>query len=248
MALPLTPIDDLASTLQLSDHELVSIVGGGGKTTTLFALGEQLPGRVVLTTTTKMGSERDEGVPVLIRPTDDELARHLETTPRALVWSDRTGHRADGVPPTDCDRWFQSGVADHVVVEADGSRRKPFKAPYPYEPVIAQQTTTLIACIGAHALGQPIATSCHRVDAVLDIVGGSGDDPLTPAAAAQVLLSDSGSRKGLPAAARFVVLVHQVDADNDALAAELVAAIEDAVPVYCIAKLGGDEHRQKARG
>lgn len=240
MALSLTPIGDLVSALQLRNRELVSIVGGGGKTTTLFALGDQLPGRVVLTTTTKMGSERDEGVPVLVGPTDTELDAHLATTPKALVWSDRSGHRADGVSPTDCDRWFGSGLADHVIVEADGSRRKPFKAPYAYEPVIAEQTTTLLACIGAPALGQPIAMSCHRADAVVDIVGGTVDDPLTPRAAAQVLLSDAGSRKGLPTHARFAVLVHQVDPHDDELVRQLVAAIDDDVVVVCIGTVGGE--------
>lgn len=239
MALSLTPIGDLASALQLTDHELVSIVGGGGKTTTLFALGEQLPGRVVLTTTTKMGSERDEGVPVLVGASDPELDAHLTTTPTALVWSDRTGHRAEGVSPTDCDRWFSSGLADHVIVEADGSRRKPFKAPYAYEPVIAEQTTTLLACIGAHALGRPIGESCHRADAVVNIVGGTIDDLLTPDAAARVLLSDAGSRKGLPAHARYAVLIHQVDPHRDELARRLVAAIEGEVPVLCIGTVAG---------
>jgi len=232
-----TPISKLAEALQLGDRELVSIVGGGGKTTTLFALGDQLPGRVVLTTTTKMGSERDEGVPVLLAPSDSTLAAQLDETSTALVWSDRAGHRAEGVSPEQCDRWFASEFVDHVVIEADGSRRKPFKAPYAYEPVVPADTTMLLACIGAHALGQPIATSCHRADAVVDIVGGSDDDPLTPGAAAAVLLSDVGSRKGLPVDARFAVLIHQVTSADPNLVDALVDRLADQVPVLCIATL-----------
>lgn len=234
MALSLTPIGDLAAALQLGERELVSIVGGGGKTTTLFALGQQLSGSVVLTTTTKMGSERDEGVPVLVGADDGAIERQLSESSRALVWSDRTGHRAEGVSPQDCDRWFSSGLADHVIVEADGSRRKPFKAPYAYEPVIPEHTTTLLACIGAHALGEPIATSCHRADAVVDIVGGSIDDLLTPDAAAQVLLSEAGSRKGRPEQAEFAVLIHRVDPDDAELVQALVEAIRPTVRVLCI--------------
>ena len=33
---------------------LVSLVGGGGKSSLLFALGRELPGRVVMTTTTRI--------------------------------------------------------------------------------------------------------------------------------------------------------------------------------------------------
>ncbi|MEM7093209.1 MAG: selenium cofactor biosynthesis protein YqeC [Actinomycetota bacterium] len=227
-------VDELASALECGDRELVSIVGGGGKTTTLFALGRQLGGRRVLTTTTKMGSERDDGVAVLLDPSDDALGAALDRDPRALVWTDRSGHRADGVAPEACDRWFATGVADHVIVEADGSRRRPFKAPYPYEPVVPDQTTLLVACIGASALGGPIAEVCHRSDAVVDIVGGRIEDTLTPAKAAAVLLSDEGSRKSMPDHARFVIAVHQVRASNEAAVLELVQAVGDRAPIICV--------------
>ena len=37
------------------ENHLISLVGGGGKTTLLHALGKQLSGRTILTSTTKMG-------------------------------------------------------------------------------------------------------------------------------------------------------------------------------------------------
>ncbi|MEL7158375.1 MAG: selenium cofactor biosynthesis protein YqeC, partial [Actinomycetota bacterium] len=141
------PITGLARALDLGDHELVSLVGGGGKTTALFALGRQLSGPVILTTTTKMGRDRTGGVPLLIGPDDDAaradaLIRHRVI----LVWRSGDADKALGVDPAQCDRWFAEG--SQVVVEADGSRRKPFKAPRPYEPVVPGQTTVLVACVG----------------------------------------------------------------------------------------------------
>jgi len=53
-----TDLTNLASALQVNRGELISLVGGGGKTKTLFTLGEQLAGTTVLTTTTKMGAEQ----------------------------------------------------------------------------------------------------------------------------------------------------------------------------------------------
>ena len=52
-----TDLTNLASAFRVNQGELISLVGGGGKTTTLFTLGEQLAGTTVLTTTTKMGRE-----------------------------------------------------------------------------------------------------------------------------------------------------------------------------------------------
>ena len=51
-------LGSLAESLKLDqegERHLISLVGGGGKTTLLHALGNQLLGRTVLTTTTKMG-------------------------------------------------------------------------------------------------------------------------------------------------------------------------------------------------
>ena len=74
-------LDELASALRLGSHELVSLVGGGGKTTGLFALGDQLGGTVVLTTTTKMGRVRTDGNHVMFDPDDGELVRCPRTSP-----------------------------------------------------------------------------------------------------------------------------------------------------------------------
>ena len=52
--------------------------------------------------------------------------------------------------PQECDAWFEH--VDHVIIEADGSRRRPFKAPADYEPVVPSTTTTMVSVIGADAL------------------------------------------------------------------------------------------------
>lgn len=238
--MPLTTVDvsRLAAELELGSSELVSIVGGGGKTTTLFGLGRSLGPRVVMTTTTKMGVDRTDGHPVLVNPSDPQLRAALDRHDRVLVWRQLGGHRADGIDPADCDRWHRDAVADHVLVEADGSRRRPFKAPYPYEPVVPAATTMLVACIGVDALDRPIGQVCHRPDAVVAIADGSLDDPLTPERAARVLLSDEGSRRGLPPGARYAVLVHRVGQRDRAAAHRLIEALDGAVPVIAVEPVG----------
>jgi len=223
----------LAATLGLGDHELVSLVGGGGKTTLLFALGAQLEGKVVLTTTTKMGSDRLGGHKVLLSPSDDLLLGALEERSVQLVWREVAEHKALGVAPEVCDRWF--GLVDHVVVEADGSRRMPFKAPRAYEPVVPARTTLLVACVGASALGAVVAEQCQRPDRVAALAECSQSDRLTPQRLAKVLLSDQGSRKGCPPSARFVVAINGVEASHMAYLAELAEHIGSATLIICIA-------------
>ena len=226
-------IGDVAEALGLGDHEFVSLVGGGGKTTVLFALGAQLSGTVVLTTTTKMGSDRTAGLEPLLAPSDERLRRELWDRRVALAWHAVSDHKALGVEAHVCDRWF--GLADHVVVEADGSRRMPFKAPLEHEPVVPDQTTVLVACVGAAALGAVIFEQCQRPDRVAAVAGCSAADHLTPQRLAAVLVSDQGSRKGCPPSARFAAVINQVRPVQSGFVAELAGLIGDQAHLVCVA-------------
>jgi len=225
-------VGQLADALVLGPHEMVALVGGGGKTTALFALGHQLSGSVILTTTTKMGRDRTGGRVTLFAPTDEELMAALGASSCVLVWHEDAVHKAVGVSSATADHWFD--LADHVVVEADGSRRRPFKAPLEYEPVVPDRTTMLVACVGAAALGTPIEVGCQRPERVADIAGCTVRDPLTPARLAAVLTSDDGSRKGLPDGARFAVLINQFTPDHADDVVELEAHLGD-IPVIGVA-------------
>lgn len=211
-------MSEVVEALLLGPHELVSIVGAGGKTTLTFAIANQLRGHRVVTTTTKMGRDQYGDAPVLVGPTDQELAKTLEVNPVVQVWGGVDSHKAIGCNPDDVGRWFD--LADHVVVESDGARRRPFKAPRVFEPPVPGRTTTAIAVIGADALGRVIADRCHRPLRVAAVAECSPWERLSPEIAARVLTSERGTRKNIPTGARFVVAINKVRPD-DHLAANL---------------------------
>lgn len=224
-------IDDLAEALAVGRRELVALVGGGGKTTALFALGQQLAPGVVLTTTTKMGTERTGGHRPLIDP-DDEAVVERAGAGSVLVWRTDVDHRAEGFTPETCDRWFE--LVPYVVVEADGSRRHPFKAPASHEPVVPSATTLLVACVGAAAIGERIDIASHRPERVAELCGCSITDQLTVERLARVLAHPAGSMKGRPPEARAAVLVNRVtDADAEPVA-ELAERLADVAPVIAV--------------
>lgn len=225
---------DLATALNLGSHSLVSLVGGGGKSTTMFALAESLEGNRIVTTTTKMGSDQTAGMATLVDPSDEALSAALVTSPSLVVWRAIDGTKALGVTPQQCDRWFD--LANHVLVEADGSRRHPFKAPRPFEPVIPSRTTVLIACIGVSALGRVIADQCQRPLRVAAVAECSPFERLTPERAARVLVSPRGSAKGQPAGARLVVAICAVDDTTIVQAGELESALAPEIEVILIAQ------------
>lgn len=237
------PIDlaALAPALGLrpTSPALVSLVGGGGKTTLLFTLGRQLGRRTVLTTTTRMGTDQTGGFPILIGPDDEDLAAAVTDHGPVLARRAESGTKATGFDAATCDRWFDEvpGI-DHVLVEADGSRRRPFKAPRDLEPVVPARTTTLVACVGAGAFGRVIADACHRPLRVAAVAGCSPWQRLTPSRLATVLTSDRGSRKGCPAGARFIVVTNQVAEQHLPYVEELAGFLgETGTDVVAVAAL-----------
>ncbi len=223
-------LTSLVKSLKLDrkgENHLISLVGGGGKTTLLHALGKQLSGRTILTSTTKMGSDQNNDLRTLMKP-DAKAIESITNNETVMIWKKIVGEKAIGVEKQTCDSWFS--YVDHVVVEADGSRRKPFKAPADYEPVIPSKTTLMISVIGADALGRVIADQCHRPLRVAAIAECEPYQRLTPASAAKVLLSQRGSLKELPHKSEMIIAVTKVSEENTKLVRELHEAVKEIDP------------------
>ncbi len=228
------PIDlvdlvDLADRLGLGHHEHVAVVGGGGKTTVVHGLAGSLTGRRVITTTTKMGHDQHGGLPLLVGATDDEVvAAATDTAGPIVAWGGIDGSRATGVTPETCDRWF--GRVDHVLVEADGARRRPFKSPGHNEPVVPATTTRYVIVMGSDALGRVIDDTAHRPERVAALAGCRPSERLTPERAATVLLHPEGFLAHRPPAAATAIVVTKVDPTTASAAARVAAALTERRP------------------
>ena len=192
--------------------ELISIVGGGGKSSLMFALAHNLPGRVVATTTTRIFAAQMNLTADVCSVEDDNWRERLEAfESNLLVVGGVEGERAVGVAPELADQLFAHPAIDWVVVEADGSRMLPVKAPAEHEPVVPKQTTLLVVVAGIDALGGPLCEVAHRPERVSSITGVGIDDSLTPEALAVLLTSPRGGLKHAPESARVAVLLNKVE-------------------------------------
>lgn len=150
-----------AKLLEMLGRDLprvVALMGAGGKTTLLHALGDVLAARgerVVLTTTTHLGYEPQVCAPA----TPEELNRALEgqTGPVLAGYPAPSGQKLTGIP-TD---WYSGLAADHILVEADGSRGLPLKYHRSFEPVIPGDTGLLVELAGLSALDRPVWEVLH---------------------------------------------------------------------------------------
>lgn len=217
---------------------VVAVVGGGGKTSLVYALAREvaaLGGRALVTGTTRFTpAPHGWPMPPLIEARPGEVASTVGQASRGPGVLVVTGIQPQPVgrlaPVAPEEIAALAGIAgvDAVLVEADGSRARAFKAPGDHEPVIPEAATHVVAVVGASVLGHPLAEAhVHRPERVRAIVPGLPVDAVCDAALiARVLVHEEGGRKhigGCP----FVVVVNQADTHADAARA-IAGAVQEA--------------------
>lgn len=197
---PQDPISFLDALL--SSARVIALVGGGGKTSLMYALarrGAALGRSTVVTTTTH-----------IFRPEDDSLCRSLEECRRRwdsgqyAVWGQDNG--SIKLSSLSAEAFAQALTADVVLVEADGARRLPCKAPAEHEPQIPEQADLVIGVAGMSALGKQISECCFRPELVAQLLGVEENHRLTARDLAAVLSSPQGARKNVQSRPYFAVL------------------------------------------
>lgn len=157
---------------------ITALIGGGGKTSTMYALAEELrkKGSVIVCTSTHI--LRPPQVPFFER-----LERRLNCGEVVSVGS------IDGQKLSTPEQSFDELVtlADYILVEADGSKQLPLKAHAAHEPVIPKEAKTVLAVVGIDAIGQPIKNAAHRPALYAALAGEREDAPVTAQMIARVL-------------------------------------------------------------
>ncbi len=200
----------LLSALEIQRGDLVCAVGGGGKTSLLYALlrATRRSGlTTVLTTTTHMEAPSQD-VP-RCQSFDPARLRALIAENGYCVLGRVEGTRLSPAPETD----FRAltTLADVVLCEADGAHRRACKAPAAYEPVVPAEASLVVGVMGVLALGLPIEAGCHRPQIVCEVLGVPASAPLLPRHAVTLLISPLGQRKGVLPGMRYAALINQAD-------------------------------------
>ena len=196
--------------------DVVSLIGAGGKTTTLVMLGTELREqgwRVLATTTTRLAAGQIDLFPVALPYTSSpaQLSDALSEYGFVLVTGDMIGDRMQAPP----HEWFGHILdrvdSDVLLIEADGARQLPFKAPYTHEPVIVDETNVVVLVAGMNALKQPLNDdSIYNASTMIDTYGFYPDHRMRLSWMADVLINPEMGLKGIPPHARTLLYINQV--------------------------------------
>jgi probable selenium-dependent hydroxylase accessory protein YqeC len=154
-----------------------TLVGAGGKSSCMSAVAGILSRkglRVRITTTTRIGIEEFSAHPVaLVRSRGDFLSSLAAEAPVQVISAGLLA--ADGK-----HRGVAADLIERVtlppdlllLVEGDGSRKMPMKAPRAHEPVIPGSSAVVFAFMGASAFDEKVGSeNCYNPEGVLALLG-----------------------------------------------------------------------------
>lgn len=193
---------------------ITALIGGGGKTTLMYTLAEELisKGAVICCTSTHI--RIPEGLTVVTGGRDELRSAIRE---KGVICA---GTPSENRKLTAHSLGFDElcRLADYVLTEADGARGLPLKAHESYEPVIPEGTGKTVLVIGADGLGKRIEDVCHRSGIWASLAGVTVADKAAPELEARVVM-----REGFG----DIVLINKTEsADREKMAEELAGCLK----------------------
>lgn len=154
----------LEHALSIEQGDVVAFIGAGGKTSALMRLGHELSKRglrVLATTTTRIAVDELLHMPHSVAVSPDlresgQVARGLSDKRYVFVYDSIQKTKVRGIEPETVSMLLDRISSDVLLIEADGARRLPFKAPYSHEPVVPPEVTKIVISVGMDVLGQPL--------------------------------------------------------------------------------------------
>lgn len=242
---------DLSPLLGLADNQIITFIGGGGKTSLMNTLGKEFASHgypTLLTTTTH-----------IMKPdflSDESYIENEDLGQLANIFTNLKKNTlplaALGIPEKVVNsniKWrspssdFCEKIAEFskkfstknpykflkILCEGDGSKRLPIKLPKDGEPVFFPKTDTVIGVIGLSCLGKPIKETLFRYELLpnltsLDnyfIKSLQSADIVTTDFLYRLCLSEKGLRKNITSQ-KFCIIFNQADILDEKALAEVI--------------------------
>ncbi len=184
----------------------------------MFALAREFVAageRVLVTTTTKIATDEATGPwPSFSANSAADIISEAGTAPAVIAYHHEQSNdqRLVGFEPAIIDEVKRHGLFDRILVEADGSARRPLKAPAAHEPVVPAASDALIAVAGLNGIGQPL-TGDHlfRPEIWQHLTDDTAGQPITAAAIVQAFRHPDGLAKGCPSGAAKILFLNRAD-------------------------------------
>lgn len=186
--------------LNLDEFQIVTLIGAGGKTSTMYYLaqrGVEAGKRVLITTTTKIFYQPQDHKRFIQADEYNQWLKivQLRAKPGEYLVSGKKimNGKIQGLEPIWIDCLAEKDIFDLILIEADGSAQKPLKAPANFEPVIPDSTELLLPVVGLTSLKYSLSSDIvHRLDKFMKLTGLKEGEQIDVADLYQIYLHPEG--------------------------------------------------------
>lgn len=228
--------------LDIDQYKVIAVVGGGGKTSLIYRLNEELQAlgkKVIISTTTHMAY--NPMLPLVksadLKRTPEMLKEHGFT---AVVDIEESSGKMCAIEEAELKKMVP--LCDVMLIEADGAKRKPLKIPADWEPVIPDFADVVVSVIGLDCLGRPICETAHRAEYISSFLEKNLEAPVTPEDIEKIATSVHGLYKNVDHKV-YRVYLNKADILPDSSPAEHI--VEDLAKQGTIAAYGSLREAEK---
>lgn len=211
---------NLRTALRVDKPESIAFVGAGGKTTSMFRLAYELPHPVIVTTTTHLGAwQVGHGDRWLIGLSELEKLTAFDSGVTVITGQPGKDDRLGQLSPDELGHLHHlaSERGWSVLIEADGARQLPLKAPAEHEPAIPSWVDKVVVVAGLSGLNSPCNNAyIHRPDVFAQLAQLSPGERVGEDHLVRMLMHPSGGLKGIPIGVKKIILLNQADDANKA--------------------------------
>lgn len=210
----------LYDILDINYNDLISIVGAGGKTTTMFYLAEEVKNKnmkVLVTTTTAIYYPKEKYIDEIIvsNKEDYDWTNIKKGTVIVIGRGVSKEGKLLGIDSALVNEIYIKGSFDLILVEADGANKKPIKASAYHEPVIPTYTTKVIGIIGLDCIGKSINNdNVYRPEIFCNITGTKINQFISCETIINLILSSNGLFKGALDKSKKYLILNKADNDE----------------------------------
>ena len=198
----------------------IAFVGAGGKSTALFRLARELAPCIV-TTTTHLGTWQAAAADKHLilhrekfRKKSTELLDYTQKSNVILITGEEKDQRLGSLSPENLHQLekFCTAHALPLLIEADGARKNPLKAPKADEPVVPDFVDLVVVVAGLSELGKKLnKEAVYNAEKFAELGKMKAGDEISPDNLTRVLAHEDGGLKNIPTKARKVALLTQAD-------------------------------------
>ncbi len=208
---------NLLQALRAEQNSVISFVGAGGKSTAVFQLSRQYSAPVFVTSTTHLSKSQaqlaDRHIIITNQLIDQQLLDSFQIGVILFTGDLNTQGKWVGLQDTIVNRLGEYTHKKNLplLIEADGSRQLPLKAPAENEPAIPGISTHVVVLAGLSGLAKPLNDeNVHRSEIFSRITTRKMNDLVTLEDLEKELLHPQGGLKNIPSDARKTVILNQI--------------------------------------